>query len=222
MMARILFLALLFSNCVYADEPSSKAIQRYDAQVNLLRSKYSKELKELKEKALKELQKEMDDAMRSKDLDKALALRDMIENFDENKPEEVEKRIPRNAVSYRGNKYAVVNIPMTPAVAARYAQSLGGSLLKVDTDDEFTFITKWMERGGFKGEGLWIGGSDEYEEGNFIHSDGSRVNLDALEVSPNWRNGDDARHLHWLFLQRDKKVCNGDGARHPSIIEWDN
>ena len=85
---RYIFLYILpaLATCLYADDPKSKAIRKYDNEVGVLRKQgqaaikrlegvFGKEVENLREKTLKDLQKELDAALESKDLDKAVALR---------------------------------------------------------------------------------------------------------------------------------------------------
>ncbi|MDB4654256.1 C-type lectin domain-containing protein [Rubripirellula sp.] len=234
---------LALTTCLYADEPKSKAIRKYENEVEVLRKQgqaaikrlegvFEKEVEKLRDKTLTDLQKELDAALESKDLDKAVALREAIKTFENaeasglaakaepaNK-KKIKKRIPKNAVNFGGHRYALISEPMTSNVAAKHAESHGESLLKIDTAAEFSFVGNWW-RPRFAGEGVWIGGSDEEREGVWIHTDGSPVKLSAM-VLKEWRGGNEGRHLHWLFWQKDGRVVSGDTARHAFIIEWDN
>ena len=81
------------TTCLYADEPKSKAIRKYENEVEVLRKQtpaaikrlegvFEKEVEKLRGKTLQDLKKKLNAALESNDLDKAVALREAIKAFE--------------------------------------------------------------------------------------------------------------------------------------------
>ena len=91
------------------------------AAIKRLEGVFEKEVEKLREKTLKDLQKELDAALEAKDLDKAVALREAIQAFEDGdesglsskadvaNKKKVKKRIPKDAVHFSGHRYLLVD-----------------------------------------------------------------------------------------------------------------
>jgi len=225
---------LALTTCLYADEPKSKAIRKYENEVEVLRKQgqaaikrlegvFEKEVEKLREKTLKDLQKELDAALESKDLDKAVGLREEIKTFEDAgasgllaneevaTEKKVKKRIPRTALNFKGHKYAIQNAPMFPNVAADYAESLGGHLLRIESAEEWDFVRKWLNGK----RDLYVDGSDQIEEGSWVYSEGTKVDFRNVKVV---FNGQPAENFCGFF---EDHICDLGWQRLPFIIEWD-
>ena len=227
---------LALTTCLYADDPKSKAIRKYENEVEVLRKQgqaaikrlegvFEKEVEKLREKTLKDLQKELDGALEAKDLDEAVALREAIKAFedgdasgllstakttDENK-KKTKKQIPRKALNFKGHKYAIQNAPMFPNVAADYAESLGGHLLRIESAEEWDFVRKWLNGK----RDLYVDGSDQIEEGSWVYSEGTKVDFRNVKVV---FDGQPAQNFCGFF---EDHICDLGWQRLPFIIEWD-
>jgi hypothetical protein len=233
----IVYILLALTTCLYADEPKSKAIRKYENEVEVLRKQgqaaikrlegvFEKEVEKLRAKTLEDLQKELDAALESKDLDKAVALREAIKAFEEGdasgllstvktidaKQKKTKKQIPRIALNFKGHKYAIQNAPMFPNVAADYAESLGGHLLRIESAEEWEFVRTWLNGK----RDLYVDGSDQIEEGTWVYSEGTKVDFRNVKVV---FDGQPAQNFCGYF---DDHICDLGWQRLPFIIERDN
>lgn len=89
--------------------------------------------------------------------------------------------IPVDAVSYNGHSYKVFNIGLTWHDAKAYCESLGGYLATITSQGEQTFINGLIT--GNEKINLWIGATDEIEEGHW-----KWVTTEPFNYS-NWHQG---------------------------------
>lgn len=115
-------------------------------------------VEKVKVNLLKDLQRELDAVLEAKDLDQAVPLRELIEDLQEgrlsgllgavqngqSKSQKPKKQIPRNALKFKGPKYAIQNVPMLPNLVAHYAECLGDHLLRIESTEEWGFVRKWL------------------------------------------------------------------------------
>ena len=226
---------LALTTCLYADDPKSKAIRKYENEVEVLRKQgqaaikrlegvFEKEVEKLREKTLKDLQKELDAALEAKDLDKAVGLREAIKAFEDAgasgllangevaTEKKVKKRIPRNAMNFKGHKYAIQDLAMFPNVAADYAESLGGHLLRIESAEEWDFVRTWLDGK----QNLFIGGSDQITEGEWQYSNGAAVEFRHFKMR---FSNQPAENFLVFFVNH---IADIGWERRPFIIEWDN
>jgi len=228
---------LALTTCLYADEPKSKAIRKYENEVEVLRKQgqaaikrlegvFEKEVEQLREKTLKALQEELDGALEAKDLDKAVALKEAIKAFEDGdvsgllstvkttdeKKKKTKKQIPRKALNFKGHKYTIQNAPMFPNVAADYAESLGGHLLRIESAEEWDFVRTWLNGK----RDLYVDGSDQIEEGTWVYSEGTKVDFRNVKVV---FDGQPAQNFCGFFGDH---ICDLGWQRLPFIIEWDD
>ena len=196
------------------------------AAIERLEGVFEKEVEKLRDKTLKALQEELDAALEAKDLDRAVALREAIKAFEESdasgllstvkKAEEnnkkTKKQIPRNALNFKGHKYSIQNAPMFPNVAADYAESLGGHLLRIDSAEEWDFVRKWLNGK----RDLAVDGSDQITEGHWLYSDGTKADFHNVKVL---FNNQPAENFCGFFGDH---VADLGWQRLPFIIEWEN
>ena len=113
-------------------------------------------------------------------------------------------------------------------VAKDYCESLGGHLARIDSQEEFAFLTRLFfnqlsnlshakTSGGTYG--IYIDGSDEIQEGVWIYSDGKQVDFSKMKYK--LRN---SKPYQYLSLDTDSGgiVFDSDNYRGAFIIEWDN
>ena len=99
---------------------------------------------------------------------------------------------------FEGHAYEFVDTPMVWNDALSYAQNKGGTLAKVDSFQENTFLTDFLLKTTtsrinwpFRAVGLysWLGGSDQDLEGAWKWPDGSDASLIAQTSRSMWGNG---------------------------------
>ena len=231
----------MLTTCLYADQSSSKALREYkieldalasqaqaavkrsqivfDKEVEKIRGVFEEEMEKLRRRALRDLQAELDAALGARELDEAVALREAIKEFEKggqnfsklvsiNQPK---KQIPPKALKFKGHSYSIQTIPMYPNVAADYASSLGGHLLRIESAEEWGFVKKWLSGKQF----LLIGGSDQITDGQWLYSDGTRIDFSQFPKAATSADN------HFLAFHED--VIGAVGfERRPFVIEWDD
>ena len=70
--------------------------------------------------------------------------------------------IPRNAKSFRGSRYALIDTRMSWADAKKACQETGGQLVCIESEEEQQFVMKQFDISG----NTWLGASDEASEGD--------------------------------------------------------
>ena len=239
---------LALTTCLYADDPKSKAIRKYENEVEVLRKQgqaaikrlegvFEKEVEKLREKTLKDLQKELDGALEAKDLDKALALREAIKAFEDgdasgllsvvkSKKESKSgprKQIPRNAVRFERQRYYFMKGPLTWHQAQAEAERVGGYLLRLNSAAEQDFIITWLQSLNLdSGYDPHIDGTRLLDGKNFRFSNGELMPVNNLKTG----NIDGLPNRTWspfLLLTPPKYVpVQYHMAGECFIIEWDN
>ena len=208
--------------------------------VNRIQLVYEKEAEKLKAKALVLLQDEFNAAMESKDLNKALKLKQLQEEFvgttvsrlielakaqpvpeKSAKQEQVKsEQSTRNRITpdkrktHQGHQYYLVTEPANLIVARKYAESQGGYLARINSPEEQQFLESMVT------EDAWIDGNDISEDNAFFFSDGSPV----IKAVIRWHaNSGFSICGENLLLCKDEgvKVDEGFGKPLHFIIEWD-
>ncbi len=237
---------LALTTCLYADEPKSKAIRKYENEVEVLRKQgqaaikrlegvFGKEVEKLRERTLNELQKELDAALEAKDLDKAVALGKAIEEFESAEAsglsakgevateKKVKKRIPRNAMNFAGHRYLLVDGGVTWLSAYKEADRLGGHLVQIDSTLEHDFLIRLITRVNPQNadDHVWIDGSRLLGGGEFCDAAGKPLNLNSMKCTP----FDDANSSVLAMYRQHGWYVNdvlNPASKHAFIIEWDN
>ena len=240
---------LALTTCLYADEPKSKAIRKYENEVEVLRKQgqaaikrlegvFEKEVEKLREKTLKALQEELDAALEAKDLDASVALREAIKGFEDAdeaglsakvdvaSKEKVRKRIPKDAVHFGGHRYLLVDAGASWLTAKKDAERLGGHLVQLDSLQEHDFLISYIRQENPQNhdEHVWIDASRLMGGEDYRNSAGEVVDLEKARCTQ--------------FVQQPKTGCFlGMCERHgwavidlrfvasaqcAYIIEWDD
>jgi len=242
----ILCVLLALTTCLYADEPKSKAIRKYENEVEVLRKQgqaaikrlegvFEKEVENLREKTLKDLQKELDAALEAKDLDKAVALRDAIKAFEDEEASglsakvsdaverRVKKRIPKEAVHFGGHRYLLVDRGIAWLAAVKEAERLGGHLVQIDSLPEHDFLIRLITSTAPQNaaHNIWIDASRLWGGREWRDTGGRPVNLSRMRCG-----GFDEPNALVLVLWSYDGWKVGDMSspegNHAYIIEWDN
>ena len=90
-----------------------------------------------------------------------------------------EKKIPADAVKYKGNYYKVYNEGMPHSVAQKRSEMMGGHLAKIENAAENQFLARLSAQVPSP-YGKWIDGSDAEKEGDWRFSDGTRMTFFCL------------------------------------------
>ena len=120
---------------------------------------------------------------------------------------EWEPLIPVDAVYYNGHAYKVYDLSMTWNEAKMYAETLGGHLATITSENENVFVSNLIQSGSKYC--YWIGGTDEQSEGiwNWITGENwSYINW--LPNQPDNCSGLDGEEEDYLALERQKKGWN--------------
>ena len=101
---------------------------------------------------------------------------------------------PKDAVPFRGNHYKAFLDTNSTWWEAKFAcEDLGGALVVVVTPQENEFVRRMT-----KGKLIWLGGTDEFEEGKWTWDNGEKF------VFKNWSKGQPSATQGYNFL-----VLNG-------------
>ena len=192
---------------------------------------FEKEVEKLREKTLKDLQKELDAALEAKDLDKAVALRKAIEEFESAEAsglsakaevaskKKIRKRIPKEAVSFGGHKYYLVTAQATWDEGAISSSRVGGHLVRIDSIAEHDFLIRYLKSVGFAGS-VWVDGTRRLDGKTWLFGNGQNVDFGRMRVEP-LENKNPEPYLHMVNVYQ-WRVHDSYLGKHAYIIEWDN
>lgn len=258
------FLAL--TTCLYADEPkhadegkailaelrNSIEVLRNQGQAAVARTEktFDKEVEKLKKKALQSLKTAMDDAFEAKDLDGAVALRELIKNTENldagnvtkstivvNEVKKTEPKaeappkpsIPKDAVQFGGHRYLLVKENVSWHYAKLKANQLGGHLLRLDSVAEHDFIKKYLQARRPTFRHVFIDGDRHldletwrYESGEKI--DFTKMRRGSLLLKRGTAIGRSTNRVHLCLYELDGWLVEDLGPVELGnfIIEWDN
>ncbi len=262
----ILCILLALTTCLYADDPkhadqgkailaelrNSIEVLRNQGQAAVARTEktFDTEVEKLKEKALMSLKSEMDDAIEAKDLDGAIALRELIKNTENldagnvtkstivvNEVKKTEPKaeappkpsIPKNAVQFGGHHYQLVDNGVSWLQSVKEAKRLGGHLLRIGSVAEHTFVKGYLNRFNSRSiRHVWIDGTLALDGKRWLCEDGQPVELHNFSNKEIERGPEDqflvlVANLRWEVADCGFWVTTSrEVFRNPYIIEWDN
>jgi hypothetical protein len=131
-----------------------------------------------------------------------------------------EKKIPADAVKYKGNYYLAVPMNRTHGGAMDYCKRLGGHLVRINKASEQAFVTRLA-----RGSGLpkcWIDGSDAYKENEWLFSDGIRMSFFPWAPGQPDHSGNIEHNL--VMFASDGYKWHDDAEYHSDrgfICEWE-
>ena len=259
---------LVLTTCLCADEPknvdevkailaelrNSIEVLRNQGQAAVARTEktFDKEAEKLKKKALKSLKVAMDDAFEAKDLDGAVALRELIKNTENldagnvtkstivvNEVKKTEPKaeappkpsIPKDAVQFGGHRYLLVKENVSWHHAKSKANQLGGHLLRLDSVIEHDFIITYLSSFKPSYKHVHIDGNREFDLQIWRYEDGTPVDFTKVRRGSNFTpsgpilTGATRKNYVHSCLYEDGGWSVG--CLNPSdlgnfIIEWDN
>ncbi len=102
-------------------------------------------------------------------------------------------KVPKDAHEFKGHFYKVFDTSLSWQEAEQKCIDMGGILASVKSEEVNNFLYKLS-----KGKCLWLGASDELEEGQWIWRDGSPMNYTnwASKEPDNWYDGKE----HWIVI----------------------
>ncbi len=166
------------------DPKSSPSVEKALDKATEALAQSRKACDEANQKALDEakdaLSKEVERLSKAGKLDQAIA----IKKFAESMPEAVLRKtesigharkpvIPKFAVAWNGNKYAAFSEPCRWSDAKKACDDRGGHLVIIETQEEQNALVDMMARAGMQRQRVWIGATDEAQEGAWKWVDGS-------------------------------------------------
>ena len=175
--------------------------------------------------------------MKAKDLDKAVALRKAIEEFEsaeasglsaksdaEGKAvpaskKNIKKRIPRDAVNFGGHKYYLVTAQATWDEGAISSSRVGGHLVRIDSIAEHDFLIRYLKSVGFAAS-VWVDGTRRLDGKTWLFGNGQNVDFGRMRVEP-LENKNPEPYLHMVNVYQ-WRVHDSYLGNHAYIIEWDD
>jgi hypothetical protein len=123
--------------------------------------------------------------------------------------------LPKDAVKFAGNDYALILDAAPWHVAKRQCERMGGHLVTFETAEEEAFIV------GKFGESLfWIGAGDAEEEGTYVWLSGRPYQ--AFGVKPRLDNGRNNEHaIHWNNQRPGLWDDGNESVSLPFVCEWE-
>ena len=133
---------------------------------------------------------------------------------------------PSHALAFQGHHYAFYDKQTTRHLASQFARSLGGHLVRVESTEEYKFVTETVNNKE-KRRTFWLDGSDELQEGQWIFSNGEPVDfsvfkftggIPGMNTPPSFN---ESRGFHSLIFTRDGITNDRGQYRYYFIVEWD-
>lgn len=209
-------------------ESLKKESPRKDAQgappekLRTLNARYNQDLARMeaaKDKLYYEALKKLQLAYAKQDkLDHALAVRAEVEKT---QSQYIGPKPPKEAVSFRGHHYLLIEEKVTWDEAKKRCEELGGHLVTIKDKGEQEFVFRLLQSNKNQKD-CWIGLSDHEKEGSWKWVTGEIVNFtNWASGEPN--NGDDQEHWAGLSL-KTKGAWNDANQKEYKlsfICEWD-
>jgi hypothetical protein len=155
--------------------------------VNPLREKRNFAVKDAVRKILNsyvaKLKTEQSVYLKSRDLPRAKAVQEEIQRMTdqlkrlEGMGKVFVKKIPGDAKSFGGHRYKVYSGKVTWYEAKFRCEELGGHLAIVDNEEENKFLSECLGQTSLRSNAVFIGATDEVEEGNWFWVNGKKMDL---------------------------------------------
>ncbi len=135
------------------------------------------------------------------------------------------RSIPQGALSFGGHHYFVFLDPLEPNDAEKFCKERGGYLVRIESQEEQRFVVELLSRVQVESPQIWIGGSDQVDEGKWVFSNGSEMKYTNWNLgSPNNKGNEDFACILWktpknpsLRGKWDDKKPHGNSF----VCEWD-
>ena len=132
-----------------------------------------------------------------------------------------EPPIPQ-AVKFNGHWYAVLPEICDWETANKKCERLGGHLAYVETQEENSFILGLTQKFGVTSGGIWLGGTDEKNEGDWLWLNGKPI------INAFWAGGQPGRG-NYLLMFCGKTAQSSKGywivdiskGESPVVCEWE-
>jgi Lectin C-type domain len=140
-----------------------------------------------------------------------------------------EKTEPREASVFNGHAYKLVLEVLTWHQAKKRCEEMGGHLAIIESEPENSFVFNLAKKGMApvgKWDGVWLGGTDEQKEGEWLAIDGSAMRFTNWCQQPPQPNnaGGDENYL-WMWVDRDgvwtDQADTPKQAKSYFVCEWD-
>jgi formylglycine-generating enzyme required for sulfatase activity len=167
-----------------------------------------------KRELIKDLRKAFAEASDSGKTVDALRIREVSNRFD--RPQ------PKGAQKLGTHRFLLIPEKATWHQARSICEAMGGHLAHVRNAAEWALVQKLWSAANCK-EPVWLGGSDEWKEGEWRWTDGSRVTFSAWEPGQPDNTSLVEHHMCFPFVGRAGAGWNdaAAGFRYRFICEWD-
>ena len=222
-----ILLLLAADNPLEGDKFLQKADEKFEQSMTRAQESFAKLAGEAFETRLKTYRTILAAATKAGDFDRATAVKNHIADIEAERDEVVAAlpgkkkapKIPREAVKFGGHHYLLVNEPSTWHVALRKCEQRGGHIATAADADEEAFLLGLCKEAN---QALWLGASDEENEGDWRWIDGTPLKSQNTEFDNN-RIGLDVGIEHHLFYwpQKGRFADAVAAVRFPFLCEWD-
>jgi hypothetical protein len=163
------------------------------------------------EKRLKVFKTALEAATKSGNFDKATALKERIAAYEADGA----RPRPKDVVKFGGHSYALITDKVTWHVAKKQCEEMGGHLVCFETPVEEKFVFDLCQQSG---RILWLGATDEDDEGKWVWATGDFVSPAQADAWP-LTSEDLQHHLHFSPGASAFRV-GAAGSRCSFICEW--
>ncbi|HEV7279904.1 MAG TPA: C-type lectin domain-containing protein [Pirellulaceae bacterium] len=123
--------------------------------------------------------------------------------------------MPKDAVKFRRNDYALIADPLPWHVAKRQCERMGGHLVTIETEEEEAFVLEKFGQSLF-----WVGAGDAAEEGTFVWLSGRPYQ--TFGVKARLDNGRKNEHaVHWNPQRPGIWDDGNESVSLPFVCEWE-
>ncbi|MFW6172084.1 MAG: FlgO family outer membrane protein [Planctomycetota bacterium] len=133
-------------------------------------------------------------------------------------------QVPSGAVGFRGHRYFVYTRALSPKDAEKYCNDRGGYLARIESAEEQRFVLGLLSTVCPNSPQIWIGGSDEKREGEWVFPDGSPLRYSNWgPESPNNRGNEDYVCILWITPKNPSLRGRWDDKRphkRAFVCEW--
>ncbi|MDB5336169.1 MAG: hepatic lectin [Planctomycetaceae bacterium] len=216
MSQNLLAVAVIFGSVAFAADLSEKWQKRLESADGLYQAAKMKAdnarfyaLQKANSDRLKLLKTALADATKSGDFDAATAIKERITVAEKTG---IVRTKPKNLIKFGGHEFALIEEKATWHVAKRRCEEMEGHLACLKSESAVAFGFMLYQK---YGDTVWIGATDEEQEGEWVWVDGTRLSGTAFDE----RKQGAANHLAFA----EGKLLDGQaGSKCAYLCQWDN
>jgi hypothetical protein len=213
--AALAVLILLAAGSLEGDKFLEKADEKFEQSATRAQEAYAKSMGDAYQTRLKTYRTILAAATKAGDFDRATALKERIEELEAAEQEigqlapgkKKARTAPKGAVKFGGHQYLLIKDAATWHVAKSRCEEMGGHLICIETPEEEQFFRELCGD-----ESVWVGASDEVQEGKWMW-----VNGRPVELSIKFEGESD----HCLAYFRHVWLDGVAGIRFAYVCEWE-